>query len=87
MKDITRADGKVITDDMFDELAKEYEDGSFEGRFGKAIRGRPRISVDKGVAVGFRIPQSMIAALDQRAAENGETRSELLRRLVEREIA
>ena len=87
MMKTTRADGKVITDEMFDMMAKEYEEGSFQGRFGKAVMGRPRISEEKGVTIGFRLPHSMIVALDELATARGESRSELLRDMVKSELA
>ncbi len=84
---VTRADGKVIDEKEFDKMAREYEEGSFKGKFGKATMGRPRIDEEVGVAVGFRLPYSKILTLDERAASKGETRSEFLRRLVEKELA
>ena len=80
--DITTISGKVITDDMFDEMAKEYEDGTFKGKFGKTIMGRPSIANEEVRSVAFRLPISKIAAIDECARRKGTTRSEFFREIV-----
>jgi predicted DNA-binding protein len=47
-----------------------------------AARGRPRI----GERIAFRLPEPLLAALDDRAAAAGLTRAEVLRSIVEQSL-
>jgi hypothetical protein len=49
--------------------------------------GRPRISEDLATAVAVRLPRSVLAAVTQWAVDNDASRSEAIRRLVERGLA
>ncbi|MCL2137580.1 MAG: toxin-antitoxin system antitoxin subunit [Coriobacteriia bacterium] len=75
--------GKVFTDDELDEMAKEYEEGTWKGPLGKIRTGRPSIADEEVKAVVFRLPISKIAALDAQASALGETRSQFLRNAVD----
>jgi hypothetical protein len=86
MKKYVTASGRVLTDADFDEMAKEYEDGTWEGTLGKVVYGRPRISDEDARSVSFKLPLSRIAAIDRVAAKAGKTRSEFLRDAVDQAL-
>ena len=48
--------------------------------------GRPRLSGEALKVVAFKLPESELLLLDARAALNGQTRSQRLRMLVERDV-
>ena len=79
--------GQILTDEMLDEMAKKYEDGTWCGKMGKLVVGRPSLAEEDVKSVSFRLPVSKIAAMDARASAKGETRSEFLRDMVEAELA
>ena len=79
--------GQVLTDELLDEMAKEYEDGTWGGKTGKLVVGRPSLADEDVKSVSFRIPVSKIAVMDARAAARGETRSSFLRDVIEAELA
>lgn len=78
--------GQALTDEMLDEMAKEYEDGTWEGKMGKLVVGRPSLAAEEVKSVSFRLPISRIAMIDARAQAKGETRSAFLRDLIEGEL-
>ena len=71
--------GVVLTDEMIDKLADEWENDTWSGSLGKVVMGRPRISDDELVNVTFRLPKSQIESIDRVAEKQGESRSEFLR--------
>lgn len=78
--------GQVLTEKTLDEMAKKYEDGTWSGRMGKLVVGRPSLAEEEVKSVSFRLPISRIAMIDARAEAKGETRSEFLRGLIEGEL-
>jgi len=84
--DVKAESGQIITDEMFDEMAKKYEDGTWGGKLGKLVVGRPSLADEEVKSVSFRLPVSKIAIMDARAAARGETRSEFLREIIEVEL-
>jgi hypothetical protein len=87
MMDFTAENGRIITDEMFDEMAKKYEDGTWGGKLGKLVVGRPSLADEDVKSVSFRLPISKIAMMDARAAAKGKTRSEFLRSMIEEELS
>ena len=79
---VVRADGKVLTPEALDELAKEYEDGTWENDLGPIRTGRPSLSKEELKSVSFKLPLSEALALEHLAETRGETKSELLRGMV-----
>lgn len=78
--------GKPITDEILEGWATAFESGEWpEGR--TAPVGRPRLAQEEVKPITFRLPVSLIAALDKKAAENGLNRSASLRLAVEEYIA
>lgn len=78
-------DGKVIADSRFDEMAKEYEEGTWSG-LGEVTMGRPKIYDEDLETVSFRLPKSRIAAVEAVAKKRGMSKSEFYRRAIDREL-
>jgi len=79
--------GQVLTEKTLDEMAKKYEDGTWGGKTGKLVVGRPSLADEDVKSVSFRLPISKIAVIDARAAAKGETRSQFIRGVIEAELA
>jgi hypothetical protein len=70
---------------MLDEWADAFESGTWpEGR--TVVLGRPRMASEEVRPVTFKLPISKINALDRLASNQGETRSEFLRNVIDREL-
>lgn len=80
------ANGIVLGDDQLDNMAKEYEDETWEGH-GEVTLGRPRLYDEDMETVSFRIPRSRIAAIEVASRKRGITKSEFYRQAIERELA
>lgn len=79
--------GEVLTDDDLEREAMEYESGTWEGHLVNLRVGRPPISGEELGTVTFKAPRSRIAAMEQRAREQGMTKSQFMRSAMERAIA
>lgn len=79
------ASGTILNDDQLDELAREYEDGTWEGH-GEITMGRPRLFDEDMETVSFRLPRSRIAAIEATAKRCGISKSEFYRRAIDREL-
>jgi hypothetical protein len=86
MMDYLTESGKVVTDEVFDKMAEEYENGTWGGELGKVVLGRPRLSGEDARVVSFKLPVSRIAAIDKVTEQSGATRSEFLRDAVDRAL-
>ena len=75
--------GKVLIDKKLDEMAKKYEEGTWSGKMGKLVVGRPSLADEDVKSVSFRLPVSKIAMMDACATAKGETRSEFIREIIE----
>jgi hypothetical protein len=76
------AEGDIeVTDDLLDQLAEPWERGRVPGVAAGfvAAPGRPRLSEEDTQIVALRLPVSIVRALDVKAKEQGETRSQLMR--------
>ncbi|MDI9590072.1 MAG: ribbon-helix-helix protein, CopG family [Acidobacteriota bacterium] len=80
-------DGTELTDELLDSMAKEYEDGTWPGHVGEVHAGRPRFGAERLVPVTIKIAPSVLAAIDQFAANGDETRSEAMRQIIDRGLA
>lgn len=78
--------GSVLTDGQLDEMAKEYENGTWEGH-DEVTLGRPRLYDEDMETVSFRIPRSRIAAVEDASRRCGITKSEFFRQAIERGLA
>ncbi|RRG05614.1 MAG: ribbon-helix-helix protein, CopG family [Lactobacillus sp.] len=80
----TSYNGVELTNDLLDSLAKEYEDGTWSGHEGEVHSGRPSFGEERLVPVTFKIAPSILAEIDQMAADSDETRSEAMRQVIDR---
>ncbi len=85
MKYVTQG-GDVLTDKDIEEIAERLERGELPGRWGRILVGRPRISSEQLKLIGVKVPVSKVQAFDEKAARNGQTRSQRLRQLIERDL-
>mgnify|MGYP002518605003 CR=1 FL=1 len=82
--------GAILTDSDIETLAEQAEQGSYPGTPGDWIvrpKGRPALANEPLVTLTVKVTPSMRAALDNKAAESGETRSQFLRSILEKAIA
>ena len=77
--------GTVLTDEMLDKRAEEYEDGTWSGH-GEVAMGRPRLYDEDMGTVSFRLPCSRIRAVEAAAKRQGESKSDFVRRAIDREL-
>ncbi len=85
MQYVTR-EGGVLTDQDIEEIAERLERGELPGKWGRILVGRPRISSEQLKLIGVKVPESAVRAFDEKAARNGQTRSQRLRQLIERDL-
>lgn len=77
-----------MTEEELDEMAKPFEEGTWDpSQFGEIRAGRPSLFDEPMRPVTFKEPQSVIKAIDSRAAERGLSRSDYLRDLVAKDLA
>ena len=77
--------GTVLTDEMLDKRAEEYEDGTWSGH-GEVTMGRPRLYDEDMGTVSFRLPCSRIRVVEAAAKRQGESKSDFFRRAIDREL-
>lgn len=69
-------------------IAQSFEDGVWDrSQYGRARVGRPAAFGELMRPVTFKEPPSVIAAIDERAASRGMSRSDYLRDLVACDLA
>lgn len=85
MQYVTR-EGGVLTDRDIEEIAERLERGELPGKWGRILVGRPRISSEQLKLIRVKVPESAVRAFDEKAARNGQTRSQRLRQLIERDL-
>ena len=79
-------DGRLVTDEMLEEWADMFERGEWPE--GKTITLDPALIRDDTLKpITFKLPEYKIDQLDRKAAANGETRSEALRKAVDGYLA
>ena len=85
-KKLISYNGIELTDDLLDQMAREYENGTWSGHDGAIHAGRPRFGEEKLIAVTFKIAPSILEEIDKRAKQHGVSRSQELRDAVDRDI-
>ena len=75
-------EGVLLTDELLDALANEYEDGTWEGA-GSVTRGRPRLCDEDMETISVRIPKSKIVEIDIVSKRSGESRSDFIRNAID----
>jgi hypothetical protein len=77
-----------VTEEQLDGRAAEYENDTWDASgLGRIVMGRPSIANEEVRPVTFRMPLSKIVAVDKKAAERDETRSEFLRDAIDKALA
>ena len=81
--------GATLGDADFERMADEAQAGRYPGKPGEWVvrpQGRPPISDEELVSITFKMPRSQREAIDAKAASQGETRSQFMRRTLTREL-
>lgn len=79
-------DGRPVIDDMLDSWAEAFERGEWpEGE--TVVLDPSAIRDDALKVVTFKIPEYKVDQLDRKAAANGESRSDALRKAVDGYLA
>ena len=73
------ADGKVLTDRDIEEMAREWEEGTWEGPLVELRVGRPRLSEEPNANLSFKCPESSAALIAAAAKELGVKMSAFMR--------
>ena len=73
-------------DDQLDKKAEEYEHGNWEGDTERITPGRPKLYDEDLETISFRLPQSRIDAIDAASKRRGESRSEFIRRALDKAL-
>lgn len=77
-----------LSETELDRRAESFEDGSWDRtRYGSPSLGRPALFGEPMQPITFKETPSVIAAIDERAASLGVTRSDYLRGLVAKDLA
>lgn len=77
-----------LTEKELDAIAAEFEQGTWDrSEYGKPGVGRPAAFGEVMRPVTFKETPTVIAAIDERAAALGSTRSDYLRGLVAKDLA
>ncbi|MCR8907252.1 MULTISPECIES: ribbon-helix-helix protein, CopG family [Atopobiaceae] len=80
-------DGIELSEETLDELAEHFERGELPGRVRRVLVGRPRISLEQLKLIGAKVPESLVDAFDRKASAHGQTRSQRIRQLIERDVS
>jgi hypothetical protein len=84
-----KAEGGVkITDELLDQWAAPWEAGEVPGRAAGFVSapGRPRLNGEETKLVAFRLPMSVVEALDRQAESCGKTRSQRIRDAIMKDL-
>ena len=83
---IITKNGVELSDEMIEQIAAAFERGEWPGIESRIAQGRPLKFNEELQSVTFKVPVRKLAAIDQRAAERGISRSDYLRNLLDRDI-
>lgn len=84
---ITTKNGSVVSDEQLEALAEMFESGEWPAGETRIVRGRPLKLGEELASVTFKIPRRELTEVDARAKDEGISRSDYLRRLVDRDLA
>ena len=87
MSDYDSFQGRPLSDEYLAELGAEAERGYDVDEILRQRGGHPALGDGPSVVVMVRLDPDRIAALDDLAQRNHETRSDVIRRAVDRELA
>lgn len=81
------SNGTAFTDEQLEEMAQMFERGEWPEGVTCIVRGRPLKFGEELASVTFKLPQRKLIEVDGRAKKEGISRSDYLRRLVDRDLA
>lgn len=84
---ITTKNGSVVSDEQLEALAEMFERGEWPVGETRVVRGRPLKFGEELASVTFKLPRRELSEVDARAKHEGMSRSDYLRRLVDRDLA
>lgn len=73
-------DGKLITEEMVEELSRKAEAGYYVDEILERRRGRPRMGSGPAIVESVRLDPELRDALGQRAQQDGESTSSVIRK-------
>lgn len=73
-------DGKLITEEMVEELSRKAEAGYYVDEILERRRGRPSMGSGPATVESVRLDPELREALGQRAREDGESSSSIIRK-------
>lgn len=73
-------DGKLITEELVEELSRKAEAGYYVDEILERRRGRPRIGSGPATVESVRLDPELRDALGQRARKDGESTSSVIRK-------
>ena len=79
-------DGIELTDDVLDQWADEADRGEVGNLIIVRPQGRPRTFAEELDTITFKLPHSLRLQLDAHAKSNGKTRSDFVRKAIEKEL-
>jgi len=87
MMGIRTKNGVELTDEMIEQIADAFERGEWPGTESKIVQGRPLMFGEELQSVTFKVPVRKVAVLDSKAASLDMSRSDYLRRLLDKDLA
>ena len=84
---IITKNGIEISDEMMEQIADAFERGELPGAKSRVVVGRPLMFGEELQTVTFKVPVRKVEAIDRRAAILDVSRSDYLRRLVDKDLA
>ena len=73
-----------ISEDELNLLSQPFQDGTWSGELGQVWPERPRLHPGYPASLRLHLPQGLMSEIDSRAASDGLTRSEMIRRILSR---
>ena len=80
-------DGSTISHEELEKEADQWASGEIQARTIRHLVGRPRLGEDIAKVMPIRIEPSLISEIDQRANQDGISRSALVRIAIARYLA
>lgn len=80
-------DGRAVTDEQLEDMAREFESGEWDGHLDNVVVGLPKPTPDEMTVESFRIQRARAEAVSAATKRHGMTKSEFYRLAVDRELA
>ena len=73
-----------ISEEELNLLSRPFQDGTWSGELGQVWPERPRLHPGYPTSLQLHLPQGLMGEIDSKAASDGLTRSEMIRRILSR---